>query len=81
MENKVTVASVRGIKDIDGNFKPHKIIEEELDEAPDLDALVEAKPKGKGKGKKVDVVEPETDTDKQLKEDTEKNVSESEAKE
>lgn len=60
MENKVTVASVRGIKDINGNFKPHKIIEEELDEAPDLDALVEAKPKGKGKGKKVDVVEPET---------------------
>lgn len=59
MENKVTVASVRGIKDIDGNFKPHKIIEEELDEAPDLDALVEAKPKGKGRGKKVDVVEPE----------------------
>lgn len=60
MENKVTVASVRGIKDINGNFKPHKIIEEELDEAPDLDALVEAKPKGKGKGKKAEIVEPET---------------------
>lgn len=60
MENEVTVVSVRGIKDINGNFKPHKIIEEELDEAPDLDALVEAKPKGKGRGKKVEAVEPET---------------------
>lgn len=60
MENIVKVVSVRGIKDINGDFKPHKIIEEELDEAPDLDALVEAKPKGKGRGKKVEVEKPET---------------------
>ena len=59
MENIVRIASVRGIKDINGDFKPHKIIEEELDEAPDLDSLVEAKPKGKGKGRKAEVVEPE----------------------
>ena len=59
MENIVRIASVRGIKDINGDFKPHKIIEEELDEAPDLDALVEAKPKGRSKGRKAEVVEPE----------------------
>ena len=58
MENIVKVVSVRGIKDINGDFKPHKIIEEELDEAPDLDALVEAKPKGRGK--KVEVAKPKT---------------------
>lgn len=69
MENIVTVASVRGIKDINGNFKPHKIIEEELDEAPDLDALVEAKPKGRSRGRKAEVVEPETTESLEQKEE------------
>lgn len=78
MENIVKVVSVRGIKDINGDFKPHKIIEEELDEAPDLDALVEAKPKVRGK--KVEVAKHKT-TELQEQEKEEEQEQESKTQE
>lgn len=78
MENIVKVVSVRGIKDINGDFKPHKIIDEELDEAPDLDALVESKPKGRGK--KVEAVKPETTELQEQEKEQEKEKEEEESK-
>lgn len=55
----IVVASVRGIKTVDGEFTAHKVKEETYADSPDIDALVETKPKGKSKKTKAEVVEPE----------------------